>query len=232
MPEEVSVQIESTKLHVETVAWHGAIDPGVLSHEERARLATFASAERRRHFALGRLAARHVVGACWGRAPEAVALVVDAGGAVTLESGHVSIAHGGRGFEAVGVAAYADRPVGVDVEAVGPRHPGLARRIVRPDEAGLLDALGGPGDDSVTLVWALKEAVLKGQRTGLRAGARSVRLAVDGPGGVVEAWSDRSGPWRVAFRRRGGLWMTVATSVSPDPQSGLPVAAGATSGGR
>ena len=206
-----SAWTESFNLRIETVPSSGAFDPGDLSGADRARLRLFASPERRRQFALGRLAVRRLVGEAEGLAPAAVELAIDDGGAPRVPTGYVSIAHGGRGFGAIGLAAYARRPVGVDAESIGPRHPGLAARILRDDEADGVRQLDAAPDVSLTLVWVLKEAVLKGQRTGLRAGARSVRIEeVALASGRARLASDVSGRWSVWFERRGDLWLAVA----------------------
>ena len=208
-------------LRIETVPPTGAFDPGDLSDEERARLLTFASSERRRQFALGRLAARRLVGEIEDQAPATVELVIGAGGAPRVATGYVSIAHGGRGFGAIGVAAYARRPVGVDAESIRPRHPGLAARILRDDEGEVWRQLDAEHDVALTLVWALKESVLKGQGTGLRAGARSVRIAEAVPAdGRARLVSDASGSWRASFERRGDLWLAVALAGAADPGAG------------
>ena len=218
-----SVRTESLNLRIETVPPSGAFDPGDLPLGERARLQTFASPERRRQFALGRLAVRRLVAEVEGLAPASVALAIDAGGAPRVPSGYVSIAHGGRGFDAIGLAAYARRPVGVDAESIRPRHPGLAARILHDDEADLVRQLGAGPDAALTLAWALKEAVLKGQGTGLRAGARSVRIEdVDPARGRARLSSDASGGWRLSFERRGDLWLAVALAESApeEPRDG------------
>lgn len=197
--------------------------PAALPPEERRRAEAFPHAERRRQFVLGRTAARALGARRLGCAPADVPIRVGADGAPEVEGAFVSIAHAGRGAEAVGAAALADRPVGVDVERVGPRRPDLWTRILAPDERPLLDALGGPTDAAQTLLWALKEAVLKGQRTGFRAGARSVRLAFDGgppdgappDGGGAVAESRQSGRWRLRYGRVGGLWLAVAWADRP-----------------
>ena len=182
-------------------------------------MAAFKSADRRVRFALGRRAARTLAAERYGCAPADVPLTVGPDGAPRLAGAYVSISHAGRGGghgpAPVGAAVVGDRPVGVDVEAVARRHPALWRRILRDDEGEVLDALGGPTDRAQTLVWSMKEAVLKGQRTGLRAGARSVRLALDaappdGAGGAGRAWAEASGAWRLAYADLGGLWLVVA----------------------
>jgi 4'-phosphopantetheinyl transferase len=186
----------------------------ILTSEERARHDAFGSADRRRQFALGRTAARTLAADRLGATPESVALAVAADGAPTVPGAHLSIAHTGRGGSVTAAAALADAPVGVDLERVAERRPDLWRRILRDDERTLLDALGGPTDDAQTLLWTLKEAVLKAQRTGFRAGGRSVRLLLDADGtpprrGLATAASGAGG-WRVAFGREGDLWLAVA----------------------
>lgn len=202
------------RVRLETVPAHGAFELGELSPDERERLSGYANAERRRQFALGRLAARRLLSRQLELAPTDVEIGIGEDGAPRAPSGFLSIAHGGRGLDAIGLAAYSDVPVGVDTEAIRARHPRLAQRILRPDEALTLPE----ADDatSLTLIWSIKESVLKGQRTGLRAGAQSVRLLeVDPASSTARAMSEVSGEWRITFERRGDLWLTVAVLESP-----------------
>ena len=191
-------------------------DAVVTTALEAERLGGYRSEARRRQSALGRTAARTLAGEALGVPPLEVALEVDAGGAPTVAGLGVSIAHTSRGGRAVAAAAVADRPVGVDLEAVTARHPGLWRRLLRPDEYGVLEALGGPTDTVQTLLWAVKEAVLKGQRTGFRAGAQSLRVlgvdgaVLEGACRVATVEAHASGRWRVAVGLEGGLWVAVA----------------------
>ncbi len=197
--------------------------PDLLAPEERARLATFGHPSRQAQFVLGRTAARTLSADRLGLAPGSVRLGVAPDGAPEVAGLHVSIAHTGRGGDVAALAAVAGRPVGVDLERVARRRPDLWTRILRDDERPVLDALGGPGDDAQTLLWTLKEAVLKGQRTGFRAGGRSVRLALDADGapperGVARARAQASGDWAVSFGRVGDLWLAVAWADAPgDP---------------
>ena len=190
-------------------------DPGVLTVPERDRLAAFGHPARRRQFVLGRTAARTLAAARLGVAPADVDLGVGADGAPEVPGLHVSIAHTGRESTAA-LAAVAGGPVGVDLERIAPRRPDLWTRILRPDEHALLDALGGPDDIVQTLLWTMKEAVLKAQRTGFRAGGQSVHLAFDAaPDGAPPdlGWATAAsgaGDWRVAFGREGDLWLAVA----------------------
>ena len=192
-------------------------DPDALAPAERARSDAFAHPARRQQFVLGRTAARTLLARRLGLDARDVALGVGPDGAPETPGLGVSIAHTGKGDAAAALAAVADGPVGVDLERVGPRRPDLWTRILRPDEHGLLDAWGGPTDSTQTLLWTLKEAVLKAQRTGFRAAARSVRLTArpgapaggPPPHGRAEADSEL-GAWEVAFGREGGLWLAVA----------------------
>lgn len=181
----------------------------MLSPDERARVEAFRSAERRLAFTLGRTAARRLLATRLGVNPHAVQLLVASDGAPTVRGASVSIAHTGRGAGAVGVAAVAGAPVGIDVERVAPRREDLWRRILAPAEYGLLEVLGGPTDRVQTLLWSLKESVLKGQRTGFRAAAQSVVLTL-GEDGRASADSATSGAWEIAYAPLGDAWLTVA----------------------
>ncbi len=181
----------------------------LLSLDERARMEAFRSAERRHAFALGRTAARRLLATRLGLDPDAVPLIVAADGAPTVRGASVSIAHTGRGTGAIGVAAVSGVPVGIDVERVAPRRADLWRRILAPEEYGLLDRLGGPTDAVQTLLWSLKESVLKGQRTGFRAAAQSVVLTL-GDAGRASAESATSGAWEIAYTPLGDTWLVVA----------------------
>lgn len=180
-----------------------------LSAGERAVLDAFASPDRRLAFALGRTAARGLLASALGLDAAGILLEVGEDGAPRVPGRYVSIAHTGRGADAVAVAAVAHGPVGVDVERIGPRRPDLWKRLLAPAEVGVLDALGGPTDRTQTLLWALKESVLKGQRTGFRAGARSVVLTL-GAAGRASAVSEISGAWEIAYAPLGGAVVVVA----------------------
>lgn len=189
----------------------GAAPVDVLTDEERVRLASFAYADRRLGFALGRTAARLLLAERLGCDPRAVPLALADGGAPLVE-GHplyVSISHAGRGPETLAAAAVAERPVGLDIEWIRPLHPNLYRRILAPDEYALLDALPLGHDEAQALLWSLKEAVLKGLQTGFRRSALSVHLADVGDG---RARADAGGgsTWTLGYGRRGGFWVAVA----------------------
>lgn len=192
----------------------------MLSPTERQRLATFSHPDRRAGFVLGRTAARTLLAERLGCAPQDAPLAVGADGAprVTGEPLFLSIAHAGRGG-VMGGAIVAERPVGLDLERITPRNPGLWRRMLSSDEFALFETLGGSSDEAQTLLWSLKEAVLKGRRTGLRAGMRSVTLSgLDTDRQRLRATDADGGLWRLAYRREGDLWVTVAL-VTDGPRS-------------
>jgi 4'-phosphopantetheinyl transferase len=197
-------------------AARGAEPLDALTPEERARAASFALADRRLGFALGRTAARGLLAERLGCAPQAVPLTLADGGAPVV-AGHplfVSISHAGRGAETLAAAAVAERPVGLDLEWIRPLRPDLYRRILAPDEYGLLEKLPLGHDEAQALLWSLKEAVLKGLQTGFRRAAPSVHLADVGGG---RAWADAGGgsAWALRYGRHGGFWVAVALADPP-----------------
>lgn len=187
------------------------VDEAALPPDERARMAAFAHPDRRLAFGLGRTAAHVLVAQHLG---DGHRIAVAPDGALAAGACALSLAHTGRGGGALAAAALAHGGgrVGVDAERIAPRRPDLWRRLLRPDEHDVLDGLGGPTDRSQTLLWTLKEAVLKAERTGLRAGLRSVRLALDD----VSADHGRgradgpTAPWDVAWSDVGDVWVAVA----------------------
>lgn len=186
--------------------------PATLSDAERQRLETFGSAVRRRTFALGRATLRELLAERLGMTAEGVPLEVAADGApeVAGHALHVSLAHTATDHQTVAVAAVSPRAIGVDVEAIRPRRPDLYRFILHPDEYGLLDALPHEHDAAQVVLWALKEAVLKAQRSGFRCSPKKLRLSLD-PGGhsgivVVEGGA----AWAVRYAEHEGCALAVA----------------------
>lgn len=185
-----------------------------LTDAERARLAAFGSARRRRAFALGRAAVRGLLGEVLGVPPRAVPLAVAADGALETASGlYVSLAHTEVGGATLAAAAVAPRPVGVDVEALRPRRPDLHRVLLAPEDLGLLDAFDDLDRAHITL-WALKEAVLKAERTGLRCSPRRVRLALAGAGGTAHV-DGRTARWHLRYAEHDGAVLAAAFAAPP-----------------
>jgi 4'-phosphopantetheinyl transferase len=182
-----------------------------LSAEERARLAAFGSIRRQRGFALGRATARALLAERLAVPPDAVEIAVAEDGAPEVV-GHplaLSLAHTETASQSLALAAVASGAVGVDLEAIRPRNAALHRRIMQPDEFGLLDQLGDR-DRAVITVWAIKEAVLKAERTGLRVAARDVRLALDAGRQRGTAVAPDGRRWEVRFAEAAGCIAAVA----------------------
>lgn len=147
-----------------------------LHPRERALAATLTVDKRRVDFIAGRVAAQRAL-ARLGVATACVLPAADgaaAGAPRVIEGGAssavaLSIAHG-AGW-ALAVAGRGLR-LGVDVEAVEPRHPSFVAEAFAPGElAAWSRALGQPADDArvVTAAWCVKEALLKLAQCGLRA---------------------------------------------------------------
>ncbi len=191
----------------------------MLSIEEAARYAAFPSAERRRSFLLGRAAARTLLAGALGVPPPAVPLRIAADGAVDVDGGPcLSIAHSGG--EAVAVAA--PHAVGADLERVTPRRAGIERFMLHPSERSLPSQWPMERARALTLVWVLKEAVLKALRTGLRTSPTKLRLE-DVDLGVQTARVRAGGRalWTVPFEEERGYYCAVAYQAG----SGAPRAA-------
>jgi 4'-phosphopantetheinyl transferase len=189
----------------------GPAPPAPLTDDERARLATFGSEKRRMAFVLGRATVRELLAERLGVVATSVPLMVATDGALEIGGGlRVSLAHTATEREAVAAAVAGSRPVGVDVEALRPRRPDLYRFLLHPDEYGLLDALPHEPEVGQVVLWAVKEAVLKAQRTGFRCSPKQLRveLADGGHHAVVRVESGEV--WEVRIAERHGCAVAVA----------------------
>ncbi|MCF6522332.1 4'-phosphopantetheinyl transferase superfamily protein [Streptomyces sp. JJ36] len=149
-------------------------DEGLLDEGERARCRQFVREADRDRYRVAHVALRRLLGASLACAPEAVRLVREAcpgcGGphgrpAVAGAPLHFSLSHAGD----VVLLGFADRPVGVDVEAAPAS--GTAEEVaavLHPAERAELAEL--PGRDrpaAFARCWVRKEAYLKGVGIGL-----------------------------------------------------------------
>ena len=152
-------------IHVRVLVGPG--DPSLLSAEERRRLEAFGSPHRRGDFVRGRTVVRRALAETLAVPPRAVALdVIPHGGLHVPRGPCFSLSHSG-GLAAVALSA---RRVGLDVEKVRAVSDALAARMLAAGET--------PPDAPHALlhVWTAKEAVLKAEGQGVRAGLRSVAL--------------------------------------------------------
>lgn len=180
----------------------------LLPPEEQERMAAFTHAGRRRSFVLGRAAARSLLAERLGVAPAQVPLRVADDGGVDVDGAalRVSITHSGEHA----VAAVAPRTVGIDLERIAPRHEGVLRFLLHPDEYAAFDALPLDHTRSLILCWTLKEATLKAIRTGLRRSPKKLRLEIDLPAQSAHVHLLDRPPMHLRFEEREGYYWAVA----------------------
>ena len=192
----------------------------LLSSEERTRWQAFGSAERRRAFLLGRAAARLLLAEEYDMEPASVPLRVAGDGAVVVDDRPcaVSITHA----EPHAVAATAPRPLGVDMERIRKRDPGLSRFLLHPEEEGLLERLPVDRVRAVILCWTLKEAALKACRRGLRMFPSRLRVTVDAAEQAAVVQMPDETAWALRFEERDGFYLAVAFPAGEDGGSAGP----------
>lgn len=188
----------------------------LLSEAEEERLRGFTQQKRRQEFVLGRAAARILLSERLDTPPGEVLLEVAESGAVDVVGSHlhISIAHSGDHA----VAAAAPRYVGVDIEAIAPRHSELHRFMLHPEEYDLLEQLPLDPERAHILLWTLKEAVLKAMRVGLRYSPRKLRLSIDMERASADVNTENGQTWYAYFEEWDGYFVAVA--VEPDDHDG------------
>lgn len=179
-----------------------------LSDDEKSCIASFGAESRRREFLAGRAAARILLARELDVEPSVVPLQRGEDDAVDVVRGdwHVSIAHSGPHA----VAACAQHPLGVDLERIKPRDPAIRRFLFAPDERDMVEQLPYDDDAALILCWTLKEAVLKGQRTGFRTSPKDVHLRVDSGEERGRADVEGRGAWSIYYTRAEDYWSAVA----------------------
>ena len=116
---------------------------------------------------------------------------------------HFNLSHSG-GLALCGVG---EAPLGVDVEELRPRRPGLDRYVLSDGEYAWYTGQGGGWENLYTL-WTLKEARVKCTGAGLRTAPRDIRVPLLRPGETGELEGLRfmacAGPgWRGAVCTAG-----------------------------
>ncbi|HEX9659823.1 MAG TPA: 4'-phosphopantetheinyl transferase superfamily protein [Rhodothermales bacterium] len=179
-----------------------------LSPSERVSLDSYRSDKRKTEFVLGRAAARLLIGGRLGVPPSAVNLNVADDGAVEVAGAeiHLSISHANGWATAV----ISPRPVGIDMERLAPRSPRVYRYFLSKDEYDLLEATDLDHDRLQVLLWALKESVLKGTRTGLRVSPRDIRVTSLHPDGTASIRDRDGASWRLEWIFWRGCYLAIA----------------------
>lgn len=168
--------------------WQGAAEPDFLAPAEREKLAGLRFPKRRREWLLGRRTAKSLLqssdAACARLSPQDIAVGNDPGGApyftVSGRGRHpasLSISHRDALAFCALAPAGSQLAVGADVERVEARSRGFVQDFFTAREAARVWACSPETRDVlVTLIWSLKEAVLKALRLGLRVDTRRVEV--------------------------------------------------------
>ncbi|MEL6977416.1 MAG: 4'-phosphopantetheinyl transferase superfamily protein [Pseudomonadota bacterium] len=193
-------------LEVTVLFWRAATAPArlaalaaLLSAEERARAARFATTALSDRFIAHRgrlreLIAAHLSQGGGGVDPSALRFALTPtgkpvlnpvlndeeadGGAAARDPLHFNLSHCG----ALAALALAAAPVGVDIEQVRPIEPGAMALALAPEEAARLrEASGAEAKAMFFRAWTLKEAFLKGDGAGLTRNPAALRVALEPP---------------------------------------------------
>ncbi len=181
----------------------------ILSPREHAYLETVTHEGRQAEYTAGRIVARQLAAEVLQLAPQEVPIDVADDGSLVL-TGHnhgLSLAHAHNGVCAVVARA---SNVGIDLERIKPRHPELYRFILHPDEYHLLDSLDMDRDQILILCWALKEATLKGMKTGFRCSPKKLKISVDLPARQARITADGGSAWQLGFEEVDGCYLAIA----------------------
>jgi phosphopantetheinyl transferase len=111
-----------------------------------------------------------------------------------------------------GIGAVAPRRIGVDVEWVRPYRRSLLDHVASPEEVDHVRDCFGRDIDELTIIWTIKESVMKGLGSGLSMNPGQVRITgkMHRDGIEVEVPGNGSPIWQVRSFRRGGNYFSVA----------------------
>ena len=203
-------------------------DPTVtaaLDDGERIRWAAFQPADDRARFATGRWLLKRLIRDVTGTGTVALDATCPTcgkqhGRPVSVEHPglSLSLAHSGDRV----VAAVAETPIGVDVEAIRPLdHVRLAPRVLSPDERATYDELPAAAREAALLAWWVrKEALLKAIGRGLAEPLTAVGLAGPEAPHEVRQWPFDGVPWvrglEVGAGHLAAVAGTTADGVAPE----------------
>lgn len=193
------------EVHVWTLAPGDRVDQPLLvarvaelPGDERARWERLRLPHKKNEYLFGKLLTRRLLSRYTGLAPEALSFAEGPRGKPDLIGAgdlRFNLSHTG-GLLALAITRAGE--VGVDVEEVEPRDPGVAERFFAPEEAAQVRAAAAHEKDVLfARFWTLKEAYIKAHGEGLAIPLASfcfqlgdpVRIAFRDPGdGDPSAW--------------------------------------------
>ncbi len=180
-----------------------------LSDEEHAFLDTVGSGKRRVEYTAGRILARTLAANILRLTPDRIQIRVADDGALELTGTPyaINVAHTREGACA---ALARDTSVGIDLETIKVRHADLYTSILNEHEYHLLDTLPTDRDHAVILCWVLKEATLKGMRTGLRCSPKSLHLHIDPDTCTARIVTAEQQQWHAHYKLHDNAYLAVA----------------------
>ncbi|MDX2287862.1 MAG: 4'-phosphopantetheinyl transferase superfamily protein [Hyphomicrobiaceae bacterium] len=188
----------------------------VLAAPERQRASRLLDPEHRARFVFAHGLKREILARYTGERPQDLRFTAGVRGKPVLvpadPSAHVPPAHFNMSHtrDLVALAVCRTVPIGIDVEAIRPVSPGLARRFFSAREAVALEALTGDARQRAFFrVWTAKEAVTKALGTGIAHGLDrfAVTVAHDAPLALEWMEGDATAPM---------TWTLHALPVPPD----------------
>ncbi|MBW1879697.1 MAG: polyketide synthase dehydratase domain-containing protein, partial [Deltaproteobacteria bacterium] len=198
--------------------WHEERPEEWLTTAEMGELGMRGSQSRQRDWLAGRIAAKRALSRLTGARPHTIRILEAESGEPVAEipnhpEARVSIAH--RDGLAVAMAVSRGR-VGIDLEHIERRSSALSEDWFDPSEQTLV----GDDPERQTLVWSIKEAVLKALGVGHSLPPRDVVVRTLGEGGanvelraaVAEAHQRSGGGRLIVSWRRDGEAFLVATA--------------------
>jgi 4'-phosphopantetheinyl transferase len=181
-------------LHAEHVAQ--------LPASERARWERLKLPRKKNEYLYGKLLTRTALSRYADRAPVDWRFVEGVRGKPSIEDGgalRFNLSHT-RGLLALAVML--DREVGVDVEEVEPRDPGVPERFFASEEARAVRTASAESKDRLfARYWTLKEAYIKAHGDGLAIPLQSFRFELDDPVRILfrDAADGRTDEWWFAY---------------------------------
>jgi 4'-phosphopantetheinyl transferase len=204
--------------------------PSFLSPPELQKLSGLLVPKRRNEWLHGRRAVKLLLFNCFpqlaGSDPTKVSVLNAPSGAPFFadENGKalpiaLSLSHR-AGWAACAITGQPDLSIGIDLECIEPRADSFVDTFFTEEEIAVARSLDGKQRDLwVTLVWSMKEAVLKALGQGLRLDTRSVRVqppvsfaADEAVWHPVDVTCPQSAPshWSAWFMRQDDLLLTLA----------------------